>query len=135
MRPLACVPAQPAHSLWAVVTTGLAMALWLSAAMAEDVRTSLWAQRYGSLDAADVAVAKRTVQLTLERVRSNSTRYWIRFDSGNSGAVTPLRTFRARGGFFCREYLELVVVANVRTATHRSVACRDHDGVWKAVGK
>ncbi len=118
-----------------VVTTALAAALWLSAAMAEEARTSLWAQGYGSLDAADVAVAKRTVQLTLERVRSNSTRYWIRIDSGNSGAVTPLRTFRTRGGFFCREYRESVVVANATTATHRSVACRDRDGVWKAVGK
>lgn len=135
MRPIACVSTQPAHSLWAIVTTGLAVALWLSAAMAEDVRTSLWAQRYGSLDAADVAVAKDTVQQTLERVRSNRTRYWRRGDSGNSGAVTPLRTFRARGGFYCREYRELVVVANMRTATHLSVACRDRDGVWKAVGK
>lgn len=118
-----------------MVTMGLAMALWLSAAMAEDVRTFVPAQRYQRLDANDVRLAERTVQQALERARSNTTRYWTRVVSGNSGAVTPLRTFRARGGYFCREYRESVILAKGGASTYRSIACRDRDGVWKVVGR
>ncbi len=114
---------------------GFAITLSVSTAAAEHTRTTEPATRYDGLDAADVTVAERTVQQALERAPSRATRFWQRAANGSWGAVTPLRTFRARGGYYCREFREWVVTGNGTEMVHISIACRDRDGIWKAAGR
>ena len=114
---------------------GFAITLSVSTVAAEHTRTTEPATRYDGLDAADVRVAERTVQRALERTPSRTTRFWQRAGSGSWGAVTPLRTFQARGGYYCREFREWVVTGNGTESVHISVACRDRDAIWKAAGR
>ncbi len=114
---------------------GFAITLSVSTAAAEHTRTSEQAKRYDGLGAADVTVAERTVLQSLERTPSRTTRFWQRAGSSSWGAVTPLRTFRARGGYYCREFREWVVAGNGTESVHISIACRNPDGIWKAAGR
>jgi surface antigen len=102
---------------------------------AERIRDPARAPWYDGLAARDVAMAERTVQEALEATPSNTTLYWNRVIAQTSGGVTPIRTFRARGGYYCREYRETVLVGSRIAGSHSAIACRDRDGVWKTAGR
>ncbi|WP_425403070.1 RT0821/Lpp0805 family surface protein [Hwanghaeella sp.] len=54
---------------------------------------------------------------------------WNNPDSGNSGEITPLRTFLSNDGKLCRDYRRTVNVAGeVQHTTH--TACRNGRGDW-----
>lgn len=54
---------------------------------------------------------------------------WNNPDSGNSGEITPLRTFLSNDGKLCRDYRRTVNVAGeVQHTTH--TACRTGRGDW-----
>jgi surface antigen len=122
---------------WRRVALGLGLAVLLPASnpAADHDRGSAGAMSYNGLAAPDVALAEQTVQQTLETAPSNTTLYWNRVVSQASGAVTPIRTFRVRGGYFCREYRETVLIGSRVASSRTAVACRDRDGVWKAAGR
>lgn len=80
----------------------------------------------------DVAIADATVQDTLENVLSGATTVWRNASSGNSGAITPKDTFKAKGGFFCRVYEETLSIG-AKIESYTDTACRDTDGLWKPI--
>lgn len=54
---------------------------------------------------------------------------WSNPDTGNSGEITPLRTFLSNDGKLCRDYRRTVNVAGeVQHTTH--TACRNGHGDW-----
>lgn len=85
-----------------------------------------------SLDRADRVAADRVAQETFEYAPTGSTKTWTNPDSGNSGTVTPTKTYKEAGGSYCREYQQTVTVGG-KTQDAYGTACRQPDGSWKVV--
>lgn len=82
-----------------------------------------------SLRSDDIALAEALVNAAMETASDSERRSWANKASGNSGDVTPLRTFATANGYFCRDYSEIVRIGSRATTTSRTV-CRDTDGRW-----
>ncbi len=87
-----------------------------------------------ALDAEDEAYRQRTTQQALEGVPSGETASWTNPESGHSGSVTPVTTYRSVSGRFCRDFRATVTVGG-DTAESRATACRLGDGSWTIVGR
>lgn len=83
-----------------------------------------------SLDKADKLYAQRTQQGALEANPAGQASSWSNPDSGNSGTVTPTKTYQTAQGQPCREYQQTVTIDG-RTETAYGRACRQSDGAWK----
>ena len=66
----------------------------------------------------------------LEYVPSNQPVYWE--SDGAQYQVTPLRTYQANSGQYCREYQTYVYIDG-REEQAYGTACRQPDGAWRAV--
>jgi len=75
---------------------------------------------------------ERTAQGALEKNRSGTTSTWRNPDSGNSGDVTPVKTYQTASGQYCREYQQTVVI-NGKSQRAYGRACREPDGSWRIV--
>jgi len=82
------------------------------------------------MDAADRREASRATYSALESKPSGTASNWHNPDSGNSGAVTPTRSYQAQNGEYCREY-EQTVTINGETESAYGTACRQPDGTWQ----
>lgn len=85
-----------------------------------------------SLDDNDRRNMEATTQASLEHTQSGSTSTWTNPDSGNSGTVTPSRTYQTDSGQYCREYQQTVTVGG-KTEEAFGTACRQPDGSWRIV--
>jgi surface antigen len=85
-----------------------------------------------SLDRADMAYLQQTQQKALETTPSGTTSKWSNPDSGNSGQVTPQRTYQRTDGTYCREFQQTVTVGGNSESAY-GTACRQPDGTWKIV--
>lgn len=83
-----------------------------------------------SLDAADLGYHDKAAQHALEDSQVGHASTWRNPDSGNSGTITPTRTFEVARGQYCREYTQTI---NVGGQTERAygTACRQEDGSWE----
>jgi len=84
---------------------------------------------YTGLGASDKVLVDATLQKTLETRRVQETTEWRSVATGNSGTITPLRTFRVKGGFFCRDFRETLLTTDT-LAKRVGTACRQKDGGW-----
>lgn len=57
---------------------------------------------------------------------------WRNPDNGHHGSITPIKTYQAQNGLYCREYTQDVHVAG-KTQQAYGKACRQPDGTWKIV--
>jgi len=85
-----------------------------------------------ALDQRDRELADRSNQYALEANRVGEPSTWQNPDSGNSGSITPTRTYQTSQGQFCREYQQTVVVDG-QTQKVYGTACRQPDGSWRVV--
>lgn len=85
-----------------------------------------------SLDRADEMYATHAGQTAFETVPSGQTVAWNNPDSGNSGTITPTRTYEPAPGQYCREYQQTVIVGGEEQSSY-GTACRMPDGAWKIV--
>ncbi len=83
----------------------------------------------GSLDKIDQQYATRTTQQTLETAPTGQVSTWTNPDTGNSGTVTPTRTYQM-SGMNCREYTQTITVDG-RSQHAYGKACRQPDGTWQ----
>ena len=83
-----------------------------------------------SLDRADMTYLRQSQQKALETIPSGSSSNWSNPDSGNSGQITPQRTYQNAGGSYCREFQQTVTVGG-NTESAYGTACRQPDGTWK----
>ncbi len=83
-----------------------------------------------SLDKADKAYAQRTAQDALEYNKAKQPSTWRNPDSGNSGTVTPVSTYRNSEGTDCREF-ETAIFVDGEQEKGIGTACRQADGTWK----
>jgi surface antigen len=85
-----------------------------------------------TLDAQDRRIATQNSQNALETVPSGTTTTWRNPDSGNSGTLTPTRTFQNNSGQYCREYQQTITIGGKQEQSY-GTACRQPDGTWKIV--
>ncbi len=85
-----------------------------------------------SLDSADKAAMASTTNQALETQPTNSVAAWQNPDSGNSGTITPTKTYQTSGGTYCREFQQTITVGG-KTEQGFGTACRQPDGSWKIV--
>ena len=85
-----------------------------------------------SLDKADQAYAAQSYQNTLETTPTGHTSTWVNPDSGNQGSFTPVRTYQADSGEYCREFQQTITVGG-QTEDAYGTACREPDGTWRIV--
>jgi len=55
---------------------------------------------------------------------------WNNQNTGNSGAVTPIRDGRREDGKYCREFQTEVIVGGTQNSAY-GVACRQSNGDWR----
>ncbi len=85
-----------------------------------------------SLDEHDKMMAERTSQKALESTPSGSQVEWNNPDSGNSGTITPTKTYKLDDGRYCREYNQTVNIGGKQEKAYGK-ACRQPDGTWQIV--
>ena len=85
-----------------------------------------------SLDKADRVYAERNAQKSLEYSQVGQTSTWSNPDSGHSGTITPVSTYKSANNEDCREYETTIVIDGQQEAA-RGRACRQYDGTWKIV--
>jgi surface antigen len=86
-----------------------------------------------ALDQKDKEMAQQAAQRAFENSRSGESSGWQNPDSGNSGSITPTRTYQAPSGGYCREYEQDIVVGGKNEKTY-GTACRQADGSWQIQG-
>jgi surface antigen len=82
------------------------------------------------LDSKDKQMANQAAASAFESNRTGQSSGWKNPDSGNSGTITPTKTYQAVSGQYCREYRQEVVVAGEKQQAY-GTACRQPDGTWK----
>ncbi len=80
-----------------------------------------------ALDQRDREYMRQSNQQALETYRAGETSSWSNPDSGNSGSVTPTRTYQNQSGQPCREFTQTVVIGG-QTEEAYGTACRQTDG-------
>ncbi|MGH8064575.1 MAG: RT0821/Lpp0805 family surface protein [Candidatus Entotheonellia bacterium] len=84
------------------------------------------------MDAADREKANTAAAQALESVPAGQSVAWRNPDSGNTGAVTPVRTYQTSAGQYCREYTQTITVGGEKHQSY-GTACRQADGTWRIV--
>lgn len=86
-----------------------------------------------ALDDQDRRTAATTTQRALNNQPAGTTTAWRNPDSGNSGTVTPVRTYQTATGQYCREFEQTVTIGGTPQRSY-GTACRQPDGTWQIVG-
>jgi surface antigen len=81
------------------------------------------------LDNRDKRLASAAAQQAFEQNRAGQTSVWNNPDSGNSGSITPTRTYQIANGQYCRQYQQTIVVGGQPQKAY-GTACRQPDGSW-----
>jgi surface antigen len=82
------------------------------------------------MDDRDKEKARRAAQEAFEQNQTGQASVWDNPDSGNSGSVTPTRTYQLANGQYCREYTQTIQIGGENHETH-GTACRQADGTWQ----
>lgn len=72
----------------------------------------------------------RTTQAALEHTKSGQSSTWLNPNTGNTGSVTPVKTFQRDDDTYCRT-IEQTLTTNDGTARARGTACRQPNGTWQ----
>jgi surface antigen len=87
-------------------------------------------RQVGVATPADQQAQDRALSVSLESSVSGTATPWRNPDTGHAGDVMPVRTFKAKNGQFCREFIETSKVFGTDQESG-GVACRRADGAWK----
>ena len=85
-----------------------------------------------SLDRADQLYAGRAGYDALEYAPAGNEVAWHNPDSGHYGSVTPIRTWQAPSGEYCREFQQQAAIGGEVQAVY-GTACRQPDGQWQVI--
>ena len=84
-----------------------------------------------TMDEYDRQMMEKSSRQALEFSPSGNSVEWKNPDSGNSGAITPTKTFK-ESGRYCREYVQEVMIGGEKQKAYGK-ACRQPDGNWKII--
>jgi len=81
------------------------------------------------LDNRDKQMANQAAMQAFEQNQAGQPSVWNNPESGNSGSVTPTKTYQLATGQYCREYKQTIVIGNEPQQSY-GTACRQADGTW-----
>lgn len=117
---------------WLALAASLA-ALALGIGLGMAISGQRFEARLARLEAAradEAQAIERVVTLALEKQLSGQAARWQSRETGRRVVVTPVRTFRAESGKWCREFIREIEGGGSHEAL-RGIACRDGDGAWR----
>lgn len=82
------------------------------------------------LDDRDKQMAAQAANKAFEKNRTGVASAWNNPNTGNSGSVTPTKTYQLANGQYCREYTQTIMIGGEQHQTY-GTACRQADGTWK----
>lgn len=82
------------------------------------------------LDKRDKEMAAQAASRAFENNATGQASSWSNPDSGNSGTITPTKTYQAASGQYCREYQQDVTIGGEKHQAY-GTACRQPDGSWQ----
>ena len=85
------------------------------------------------MDEADRMQMRTARSESLESGFTGESSGWSNPDTGNSGQVTPVRTYQNASGQYCREFQQEITIGG-KTETGFGTACRQPNGSWQIVG-
>ena len=83
------------------------------------------------IDGYDKQMIETSSRQALEFSPSGNSVEWRNPDNGNSGVITPTKTFK-KSGHYCREYIQEVTIGGTRQRAYGK-ACHQPDGNWKII--
>ena len=82
------------------------------------------------LDDRDKQMATQAATKAFEKNRTGVATVWNNPDTGNSGSITPTKTYQLANGQYCRQYTQTIMIGGEKHETY-GTACRQADGTWK----
>lgn len=82
------------------------------------------------LDDRDKQMANQAAAQAFEKNAAGQPSVWNNPQSGNSGSVTPTKTYQLASGQYCREYKQTITIGGEPQQSY-GTACRQPDGTWK----
>jgi surface antigen len=82
------------------------------------------------MDNNDKQKATQAAQQAFEQNQAGQTSVWNNPDSGNSGSITPTKTYQLANGQYCRQYQQTITISGEQHQTY-GTACRQADGTWQ----
>jgi surface antigen len=82
------------------------------------------------LDDRDKQMATQAAQRAFEQNRTGQAAVWNNPDTGNSGSITPVKTYQLANGQYCREYKQTISIGGEQHQAY-GTACRQADGTWQ----
>lgn len=82
------------------------------------------------LDERDKRMATQAAQQAFDKNPTGTASVWKNPDTGNSGSVTPVKTYQLATGQYCRQYQQTITIGGEPHQTY-GTACRQADGTWK----
>ena len=83
---------------------------------------------YSQMQDIHVEAAAENLLIALETKADNQKHRWVK--GSYEGYIIPYSTFINDLGYFCRDYVEVIVRNGSRYNVFENFACRDHDGEW-----
>lgn len=83
---------------------------------------------YSQMNDIHVDAAAENLLIALEGTPDNQKHQWIK--GSYEGYILPFATYINEVGYFCRDYVEVIVRNGSRYNVFENFACRDHDGEW-----
>ena len=82
------------------------------------------------LDDRDKQMASQAATKAFEQNQTGQTSVWNNPETGNSGTVTPTKTYQLATGQYCRQYTQQITIGGEQHQTY-GTACRQADGTWQ----
>jgi len=82
------------------------------------------------LDDRDKQMANQAAAQAFEKNAAGQPSVWNNPESGNSGSITPTKTYQIASGQYCREYQQTITIGGEPQKSY-GTACRQADGTWK----
>jgi surface antigen len=97
--------------------------------VAADYRASLKAAAVAELQLREHRALEKVVNEALETLVSGKQVSFANLEAGRVDSVTPIRTYQAKNGQWCREYVHETNRRGIRGKSN-AVACRIGEGQW-----
>ena len=83
---------------------------------------------YSKMNDKHIDAAAENLLIALETKADNQRHRWVQ--GSYKGYIIPFSTYINELGYFCRDYVEVIIRNGKRYNVYENNACRDHDGEW-----
>jgi surface antigen len=84
------------------------------------------------LNGSEAQPGENNLQSALEYNKTNQPTNWVNPDTGETGSIVPVKTFKNSEGQYCREFRQTILIGGKKEQGY-GTACRQPDGTWQIV--